>query len=174
MCACDSTSVKLVQAGIDDAPEIHAMQLRAFFPLYMKYRDDETSPAMEPVEKVRARLAQQETSFFFIDCAGRHVGAIRVQKRGDACRISPVFILPEDQGQGYAQQALHLVEQCFPDARCWRLDTILQEPGNCHLYEKLGYVRTGRYHDVNERMTLVDYEKRISTNPSREFPKSTE
>ena len=157
-----SFRIELTRAEIEDAPEIHAMQLRAFLPLYEKYRDDDTSPAMESVAKIRARLAQPETSFFFIDCAGRHVGAIRVQKLGDVCRISPVFILPEEQGRGYAQQALRLAEQRFPDARCWRLDTILQEQGNCHLYEKLGYVKTGRYRIVNERMTLVDYEKRIS------------
>lgn len=26
----------------------------------------------------------------------------------------------------------------------WELSTILQEQGNCHLYEKMGYHRTGR------------------------------
>ena len=41
----------------------------------------------------------------------------------------------------------------------WALDTILQEKGNCHLYEKLGYRQTGATHVVNERMTLVDYVK---------------
>ncbi len=137
------------------------MQVRSFLPLYEKYRDDDASPAKEPVEKVRARLAQPETSYFFIDCDGRHVGAIRVQALGEACRISPIFILPEEQGRGYAQQALRLAERRFPNARLWRLDTILQEPGNCHLYEKLGYARTGGHTIVNERMTLVDYEKRV-------------
>ena len=40
----------------------------------------------------------------------------------------------------------------------WRLDTIKQETGNCHLYEKCGFVRTGEDIVVNEKMTLVDYE----------------
>ena len=160
-----SFRIELTRAEIEDAPEIHAMQLRAFLPLYEKYRDDDTSPAMESVEKVRARLEQPETSFFFIDCDGRHVGAVRVQARGGVCRISPIFILPEEQGRGYAQQALRLAEQRFPGAKCWRLDTILQEKGNCHLYEKLGYEQTGGRMVVNERMTLVDYEKRISSEP---------
>lgn len=154
--------IELRLAGVDDAAEIHAMQVSAFLPLYEKYRDDDASPAKETVEKVRSRLAQPETSYFFIDCDGRHVGAVRVQVLGEACRISPIFILPEEQGHGYAQQALRLAEQHFPNAKRWRLDTILQEPGNCHLYEKLGYVRTGGRTIVNERMTLVDYEKHIS------------
>lgn len=41
----------------------------------------------------------------------------------------------------------------------WELDTILQEEGNCHLYEKLGYRATGATTIVNERMTLVLYRK---------------
>lgn len=40
------------------------------------------------------------------------------------------------------------------------LDTIHEESGNCHLYEKLGYVRTGQTEQLMENMTLVYYEKR--------------
>jgi len=40
------------------------------------------------------------------------------------------------------------------------LDTILQEPGNCHLYEKCGFVRVGEDHIINDNMTLIDYERR--------------
>lgn len=34
-----------------------------------------------------------------------------------------------------------------------------QEKGNCHLYEKCGFVREGGEKAVNERMTLIGYEK---------------
>jgi hypothetical protein len=40
------------------------------------------------------------------------------------------------------------------------LDTILQEKGNCHLYEKIGYKKTGKIEKINERMDIVYYEKR--------------
>lgn len=39
------------------------------------------------------------------------------------------------------------------------VDTILQEAGNCYLYEKMGYHRSGRQTEVNEKMTIVGYEK---------------
>lgn len=32
---------------------------------------------------------------------------------------------------------------------------------NCHLYEKLGFVRTGKLQDINDRMTIVYYEKNM-------------
>ena len=36
---------------------------------------------------------------------------------------------------------------------------ILQEKGNLHLYEKLGYHQTGKIENINERMDIVFYEK---------------
>lgn len=55
-----------------------------------------------------------------------------------------------------------MIEQLFdiyPDTIEWRLDTIKQETGNCHLYEKCSFVRSGEGIVVNEKMTLVDYVK---------------
>ena len=39
------------------------------------------------------------------------------------------------------------------------VDSILQEKGNLHLYEKLGYHQTGRVDKVNDHMDIVYYEK---------------
>jgi hypothetical protein len=39
------------------------------------------------------------------------------------------------------------------------MDTILQEKGNLHLYEKMGYHRTGKVEHINDRMDIVFYEK---------------
>lgn len=41
----------------------------------------------------------------------------------------------------------------------WELDTILQEAGNCRLYEKTGYERTDKIQRVNDKMTLGFYKK---------------
>ena len=41
----------------------------------------------------------------------------------------------------------------------WCLDTILQEKGNLRLYEKMGYVQTGKVEHINEKMDIVFYEK---------------
>ena len=50
-------------------------------------------------------------------------------------------------------------ERMHPDVQRWRLDTIEEEAGNCHLYEKIGYRRTGENKVINEKMTLIFYEK---------------
>ena len=49
---------------------------------------------------------------------------------------------------------------CFaPNVMLWKLDTILQEKGNCHLYEKLGYHQTGKIYHKNDVLDIVYYEK---------------
>ena len=48
-----------------------------------------------------------------------------------------------------------------PEVKTWKLDTILQEKGNCHLYEKCGFVRVGEEKPINDKMTLIDYEMNL-------------
>lgn len=155
--------IELVRANPGDAKELHAMQVEAFQKLLEKYQDFDTSPASEGLEKVEARLQQDFTYYYFI-CTGRQkVGAVRVidkKEAGKNKRISPIFVLPEFQGKGIAQESIRMCEEVHGNDH-WELDTILQEPGNCHLYEKMGYRQTGKTEVINERMTLVFYEKNL-------------
>ncbi len=154
--------VNLLKATIDDARELHIMQVEAFRELLVKYQDFDTSPASENVDKVEARLRQEFTYYYFICVGTQKAGAIRIIDKKEADenkRISPIFILPEVQGQGIAQKAIRLCEEIH-GSKNWELDTILQEPKNCHLYEKMGYRQTGKTEVINERLTLVFYEKK--------------
>lgn len=152
--------IKLVRASVSDAETIWEMQKATFAELLEKYEDYETSPANEPLDKTARRLNSPLTYFYFIRVGSENVGAIRVvdKKNGDDKRISPIFIMPEYRGNGYAQAAIKAVE-ALHGASGWELDTILQEAGNCRLYEKTGYRKTDRFHRVNEKMTLIFYKK---------------
>ena len=152
--------VRLERAGEQDAETIWKMQVEAFAELLKKYHDYGTNPGAEPLERVRAKLVQTHTFYYLIFADDVCVGAIRVVDSGDGRkkRISPLFILPEFRNHGYAQAAIQEAERLHGETG-WSLDTILQEPGNCRLYEKRGYHRTGRTTTVNEKLTLVLYEK---------------
>ena len=117
-------------------------------------------PGAEPVNKVIARFEQPWTKYFFIEAEGTDVGVIRVVDMNDGSRkrISPLWIMKEYRGKGYAQDAILAVENLY-GADYWCLDTIMQEKGNCHLYEKMGYHQTGRVEHINDRMDIVFYEK---------------
>ena len=149
------------RAGVEDAELIWNMQREAFADLLERYQDTETNPASEPIDKVIMRLKQSFTYFYLLESDGEVVGAIRVvdkQEEGKNKRISPLFILPKYWNKGFAQQAMLAVEEIHGSSG-WELDTILQEKGNCYLYEKLGYQATGKQEQINERLTLVFYEK---------------
>ena len=154
-------AVKLVIAEIADAECIWQMQIEAFKDLLETYQDYDLSPGNEAFEKVRRRFLMPETHFYFIEDDGVKVGAIRVVDPNPSTggkRISPIFIMKEYRGKGYAQKALLEAEKLHGNDN-WSLDTILEEKGNCYLYEKMGYHKTGKLWKVNKKMTIVYYEK---------------
>lgn len=152
--------MELVRIGLDGAEKLWKLQTKAFEDLYEKYQDTDTSPATEKLEKIVMRLEQDFTYYYYIVEDGKIVGAIRVVdfKNDDPKRISPLFIIKEHRGKGYAQKAMMLAEEIHGNSN-WELETILQEKGNCYLYEKMGYHKTGQTHEINERLTLVFYKK---------------
>lgn len=153
--------IHLIRARTEDAKEIWNMQLRSFADLLARYQDFETNPGNEPLEKIEMRLKQPFTYFYFICADQEKVGAVRVmdgEDEGARKRISPLFILPAYRGKGYAQSAIELCEELHGKEN-WELSTILQEKGNCHLYEKMEYQPTGTTVEINERFTLIIYRK---------------
>lgn len=144
----------------DDIELVWKMQIEAFSELLEKYRDYDTSPGAEDFDKVLARFEQPWTTYYFIVADSERAGVVRVIDKADGSRkrISPIWIMKEYRNMGLAQQAFLEIERIY-GADNWCLDTILQEKGNCHLYEKMGYHRTGKIEKINEQMDIVFYEK---------------
>ena len=155
--------IKLGKASIEQAEEVHKLQVESFLPLLQKYEDYETNPANEKIERILHRFRQPSTTYYFITLNEIRIGAIRIvySEQTKRARISPIFITPEHQGKGYGQEAMALAEEMV-EAEVWELDTILQEEGHCYLYEKMGYRKTGATKRINDRMTIVSYEKKVA------------
>lgn len=154
--------IVLVKANLEDAGILHEMQIKSFAPLLAKYQDFETSPANEAIDRIIFRMKQSFTEYYLIKQEEINVGGIRIVTGNEnVYRVSPVFILPEHQGFGIAQKVFKMIERKYSNAKKWELDTILQEDGNCYLYEKIGYKRTGETKIINDLMTIVFYEKNL-------------
>ena len=152
--------MRLVRANVSDCEKIWSLQIEAFADLLAKYQDYETSPGNEPKENIQAKLLDEFTFFYFIYLEDEIAGAVRVvdRKNGNRKRIAPIFIMKKFRNRGLAQKTFKEIEKIH-GSKNWMLDTILQEAGNCYLYEKLGYQRTGKIEHINERMDIVYYEK---------------
>ena len=158
--------IELVRARKEDAQLIHQMKYESFLPLYEKYHDDETSPVKEDIDSLICKIQQDWTDYYIIRFKGENAGAVRIRKHlkndkyvDDIRHISPIFILPKFQNQGIGYRVLQEIFKKYDNVATWKLETIKQEQGNCHLYEKCGFVRIGEEKPVNDLMTLVDYEK---------------
>ena len=153
-------SIKLVRIGVNDAEKLWTMQVQVFQKLLDKYQDLETNPANETKEKIKTKLLQKQTFFYYIYEGNDIVGAIRVidKKDGSRKRVAPVFIMEKFRNKGLAQKAFCEIERIHGKDN-WELDTIFQEKGNCYLYEKLGYIRIGEIDIINDRMDIVHYIK---------------
>ena len=153
--------IELIRASLKDAKEIWKMQVKSFKNLLDKYQDFETNPASETILNVEMRLKQNFTFFYFIFIDNKKVGAIRVvdyKEKNKNKRMSPLFILPEYRNKGIAQSVIKICEEIHGNIN-WELSTILEEKGNCYLYEKLGYHPTGKIQVINDRLTLIFYHK---------------
>ena len=154
------TSMELRAITREDIETVWRMQVEAFSDLLEKYQDYDTNPGAEDIDRIIEKFEQPWTTYYFIMVNNEKVGVIRIidKKDGTRKRISPVWIMKEHRNKGYAQQAIIEAEKLYGTTN-WCLDTILQEKGNLHLYEKLGYHPTGRIEKINDRMNIVFYEK---------------
>lgn len=152
--------VELIKASGDDMKTIWLMQKEAFGGLLEKYQDYGISPAAESYERIIEKYEMEGSFYYFISDSGVNVGVIHIidKQDGSRKRISPIWIMSEFRNQGYAQAAIMEAEKLHGSDE-WSLDTILQEKGNLHLYEKLGYHRTGKIEKINDRMDIVYFEK---------------
>ena len=144
-----------------DCNTILKIQVKAFSQLLLKYQDYSSSPAAENLDKILKRFEQPFTDYHLIMLGEETIGMLRVCDFDEKCRLSPICILQEFHGKGYAQEAIRQMEQLYPKAKMWELDTIAQEEKLCYLYEKMGYRKTGRTERLKDGMDLVFYEKHM-------------
>jgi len=150
--------INLIKATEKDAELIHQMQVESFYELYLKYKDEETSPVNESVDKIVQKLRRPDSHFYLIKFENHFVGGIRVVVKNNLKRISPLFVLPQYRNKGIAQETISELEKIYGKYN-WELETILTEENNRYLYEKMGYHLSEETTVINDRLTLVSYRK---------------
>ena len=155
-------NVELQKATVSDAPSLLQMQKTCFSDHLARYQDFDTSPATATVERVIYMIEKDYLHKIF--CDNLCVGAINIRKleAPGSYKLHMMYILPEHQGKGIGQAAIRQAESLFPDAQSWCLETLEDMPLNRHVYENMGYHFTGQTEKINDKLTIVFYEKSIS------------
>lgn len=153
--------VNLLRAGLNDAERLSEIQKTCFSPHLERYQDFETSHAMVSLDTIKWQIENE--NFYKIMLDDVWVGSINIRKLDEigSYKLHIINVLPEYQGRGIGQEAIRLAEGLFPDAKSWCLETLEDMPNNRHLYEKAGYKFTGKTEKINDKLTLVYYQKDI-------------
>lgn len=154
-----NTDIILLEANVDDAESLLNIQRLAFMILQHKYGE---SPAEHSIENIKAKIEQGD--YYKIIYCNRLVGGIFVHSKYEPTtfNLHIIYILPELQGKGIAQEVIIKIENIYPNVKKWTLDTPITEYRNCYLYEKVGYKRTGKMEKVNDKLTLIYFEKQVA------------
>lgn len=74
-------NISLTKAELKDADTIYKMQIKSFMPLLEKYKDFDTNPANESLEKVINHIKNPLVDYYIVNNRGVNVGSIRVLKK---------------------------------------------------------------------------------------------
>ncbi len=117
-------------------------------------------PGYDSMERTLANVQQSE--YHTIVCDGQIVGGIIAYDEGEGhVHLDLIYIVPEHQGFGIGSQAMQYLDQTYPHATRWTLDTPSWAVRNQHFYEKFGYVKVGENYIEADAILLFAYERHI-------------
>ncbi|RJP31036.1 MAG: GNAT family N-acetyltransferase [Actinobacteria bacterium] len=149
--------ISIVEADIEDAEEILALQKAAYASEGRLYEDFTLPPLTQTLEEMREDLGRQ--LFLKVVEDGEIIGSVRAHMKGDTCRVGRLIVRPDRQDRGIGSRLLKEIEERFPGAERFTLFTGHRSDKALHIYEKNGY-GIYRTEPVHARLTLVYLEKR--------------
>jgi GNAT superfamily N-acetyltransferase len=116
-------------------------------------------PGYDQIDSVREKL--RDEGYYKVVYDGQIVGGIGLVDEGDHVHIDVLYVHPDYHNLGIGTRVMRFIEQAYPNATRWTLNTPTYAVRNQHFYEKFGYVRTGEFFLEGDGITLIDYEKRV-------------
>lgn len=130
--------------GDADAGEIMTLQRAAYVTEAQAHQDLDLPPLTQSLDELRAELGDPDVAALGVREEGRLVGAVRLRRVGSAVELGRLTVAPDRQGKGVGSFLLREAEAAFPQTREMQLFTGEHSTANIRLYERSGYVETGR------------------------------
>lgn len=116
----------------------------------------------ETEASVRAHLKKGSIALAFI--AGEPVGAMFIERKGDALFVSRVSVVPEKRGSGITARMVVLAEEEARRQGIHALSLRVREvlAQNVALFQRLGFRETGRHgHEAKPETIMIDMLKEL-------------
>lgn len=128
------------RAQIDDASELIRVKTNAFKEEANLYG---SAPACCNSLENQIKSIKEHYCYKILD-ENKIIGGMEVRQRGEGYfRIAYIFVDLEYQNKGIGSMAMKFLEDEFPEAQRWILETSYLSYRNHHFYEKLGFVKIG-------------------------------
>ncbi|WMJ87161.1 GNAT family N-acetyltransferase [Anaerocolumna sp. MB42-C2] len=128
--------IRFERANIEDAETLIDIRNLCFYKDYLKYG---VCPGYN-ITKEQMRNSIIHRISYKIICGNQIVGNISVKDNKDnTYYLSCLCVIPDYENKGIGQSAIHFIEQEFPDASSWTLETPADKVRNHYFYKKMGY-----------------------------------
>lgn len=152
--------IKIQRTNINEAEILLDIQREAFKEDLEKYEDYDTSPATEPIEKLKRKINNSFHYTIFLD--NTIIGGIEVRKLSETqFYLNRIYLGIDYQNLGIGTKLMEFVENEFSEALEWTLSTPYMNYRNHYFYEKFGYKKISE-HTVSDKLILFDYIKHMT------------
>lgn len=151
--------IELIKLEKKDLDEFTDIAINSFTDDKNTYGD---YPPLIDINKRKLRFIDKGYTYKIVNNNKIIGGAVIFGNKNCIYTLGAIFIDPTFQNQGIGQQVISMIEDKFPDAKKWNLDTPYLSFRNHHFYEKMGYIKVGEViPDKNKDFKLFLYEKTI-------------
>lgn len=120
------------------------LQRAAYVTEARAHHDIDLPPLTQSLDDLRAELSDPDVRALGVREEGRLIGSVRLRRIGSAVELGRLTVVPDRQGKGVGSFLLDEAEAVFPDTHEMQLFTGEHSTANIRLYERGGYVETGR------------------------------
>ena len=153
--------INIVQAEIQDAPEILELQYQAFQSEATLYNNYNIEPLKQTLASIEADF--EDHTFLKAIHNKKIIGSIKLKAENNSCWVGRLIVSPVYQRQGLGRKLLMKAEKNFPGIDTYILFTGSKSTQNIHLYESMGYHKTEEYTDEkNPELILIRMVKSLT------------
>ena len=144
ICRGELMNFHLVLAGTSDALTLTGISKRSFDSDTEVGAVSKGGPPGYASVPFHTKMARQKHLYKLIDENGLIIGGAILFSDKEHLNVARIFVGPENFRKGYGLLMMQEIEQLFPDAKQFTLDTPIWNIRTNSFYQKLGYKETRR------------------------------